>query len=420
MRLAPADAQCAAPRAFAVLALASALAACSTAPKKPAPPVAQAPADAVSRSEDAGPKRSPYAPAQEDPSKRGDYVAGGLYAPHIKDSAPDYTPNVEAIPEPEVKAEPPSRYGNRTYSVLGKTYRVLASSEGYVEEGMASFYGKKFHGRLTSNQEVYDMYAFSAAHKSLPLPSYVRVTNLDNGKSVVVRVNDRGPFHSNRIIDLSYAAAVKLDFIRKGTTRVEVRALQPGEGSERTLVARTDRKGRRGQAQTAVAAKAPVAAASAATAAAAPADPALRAEEFDRWMRERGVRVATGKPAPAAPSARQAPEGGGPNADETADGSANAAPTTLADAAAPGMPLQGTPLQSVSLQVAAFSTRDNAERAQQRLRDAGLPAVRIDEGEAEGKPLWRLRIGPVAADRVEELAARCAELGFEAVKLVRE
>ena len=224
-------------RALLLAALPLALAACATtgtASKPKSPPPGQKlvvqPAQGVNPAPPLRkPKASPYAPAQEDPSKRGDYVAGGLYAPQIKDSAPDEIPDVAAIPEPEIKNEPRSRMGNRSYSVQGKTYRVLATSEGYVEQGMASFYGKKFHGRLTSNQEVYDMYAFTAAHRSLPLPSFVRVTNLSNGKSVVVRVNDRGPFHSGRIIDVSYAAAVKLDFVHKGTARVEVRALKPGE-----------------------------------------------------------------------------------------------------------------------------------------------------------------------------------------------
>src|SRR5690606_9112017 len=100
---------------------------------------------------------------------------------------------------------------------------------GYVEQGLASYYGKKFHGRRTSSLEVYDMYAFSAAHKTLPLPSYARVTNLSNGRSVVVRVNDRGPFHAGRIIDISYAAAVKLGVHQAGVARLEVQALHPGE-----------------------------------------------------------------------------------------------------------------------------------------------------------------------------------------------
>ena len=133
--------------------------------------------------------------------------------------------DVDLIPEPEVRAEPRSRYGNRDYTVLGKPYHVLEDPTGFVETALASFYGTKFHGRRTSSLEVYDMYAFSAAHKTLPLPAYARVTNLANGKSVIVRVNDRGPFHDGRVIDLSYAAAVKLGVHRAGTARVEVRAL---------------------------------------------------------------------------------------------------------------------------------------------------------------------------------------------------
>ncbi|MBP6750339.1 MAG: septal ring lytic transglycosylase RlpA family protein, partial [Xanthomonadaceae bacterium] len=252
----------------------SILAGCGSAPKKDAPPVAHAPRSEPASPADAELKRSPYAPAQEDPSKRGDYVAGGLYAPHVKDSVPDYVPDVAAIPEPEVKDEPRSRFGNRSYSVLGKTYRVLESGEGYLEEGLASFYGKKFHGRLTSNQEVYDMNTFSAAHRSLPLPSYVRVTNLDNGKSVVVRVNDRGPFHSGRIIDLSYAAAVKLDFIRKGTTRVEVRALLPDDPENRRTLSRRERTRRERAAQNASPPAVETVAAVAPAAPTTPADPA--------------------------------------------------------------------------------------------------------------------------------------------------
>jgi rare lipoprotein A len=146
------------------------------------------------------------------------------------DGEPPEKIDVSTIPVPEPVPEPLSRYGNRSpYSVLGQTYQVLPSSRGYVERGISSWYGNKFHGYMTSSFEPYDMYKFTAAHKSLPLPSWARVTNLENGKSVVVRVNDRGPFHDNRLIDLSYAAAVKIGVWPKGTGLVEVRALQPGE-----------------------------------------------------------------------------------------------------------------------------------------------------------------------------------------------
>jgi rare lipoprotein A len=146
-----------------------------------------------------------------------------------RDGGPAIPPDVSRVPEPVPRAEPRAAYGNKSpYTVLGRTYQVLPSSRGYVERGIASWYGTKFHGRLTSSREPYDMYQMTAAHKALPLPTYVRVTNLENGRSVIVRVNDRGPFHGDRIIDLSYAAAVKLGVHAKGTAMVEVRALGPG------------------------------------------------------------------------------------------------------------------------------------------------------------------------------------------------
>lgn len=118
--------------------------------------------------------------------------------------------------------------GNRSpYTVNGRTYQVMPTEEGYRERGFASWYGEKFHGHDTSNGEVYDMFQLSAAHKSMPIPGFLRVTNLENNKSIVVRVNDRGPFHSDRIIDLSYAAAHMLDFANKGTAMVEVEAIMP-------------------------------------------------------------------------------------------------------------------------------------------------------------------------------------------------
>ncbi|NBC23433.1 MAG: septal ring lytic transglycosylase RlpA family protein [Gammaproteobacteria bacterium] len=133
-----------------------------------------------------------------------------------------------AIPAPE----PRSRYGNPdSYEVFGKRYHVMDTAEGYRERGVASWYGTKFHGRRTSSGEPYDMHAFTAAHKTLPLPTWVEVTNLRNRRSILVRVNDRGPFVANRIIDLSYAAARELDIVGDGTGLVEVRALTFGEAA---------------------------------------------------------------------------------------------------------------------------------------------------------------------------------------------
>lgn len=209
----------------------------ATAPAHPPTAGPQPAADAAAQP----PRVSPYAPAQEDPGKRGDYVAGGLFRPGVPDQVPDEIPDVDAIPEPEVRDEPLARTGNRDYVVLGHRYHVLDDPEGYEEEGQASYYGKKFHGRRTSSAEVYDMYAFTAAHRTLPLPSYARVTNLDNGRSIIVRINDRGPFHSNRIIDLSYAAAVKLGYRERGTAHVRVEALTPADVASRRTPSAMDR-----------------------------------------------------------------------------------------------------------------------------------------------------------------------------------
>ncbi|MBV7491666.1 septal ring lytic transglycosylase RlpA family protein [Pseudomonas sp. PDM30] len=143
-----------------------------------------------------------------------------------KDGAPWWDVDVSRIPDatPTLHTGP---YKAAPYSVLGKTYFPLQESKTYVQSGTASWYGTKFHGQNTANGEVYDLYGMSAAHKTLPLPSYVRVTNLDNNKSVILRVNDRGPFYSDRIIDLSYAAAKKLGYAETGTARVKVEGIDP-------------------------------------------------------------------------------------------------------------------------------------------------------------------------------------------------
>jgi rare lipoprotein A len=149
-------------------------------------------------------------------------------APAPPPAAPAPPGSVNAIPDAVPRVEPRSAHGNPPfYDVLGQRYYVLASADGYLERGVASWYGPTFHGGNTSSGEPYDMYGMTAAHKTLPLPCYARVTNLRNGKSVVVRINDRGPFVANRLIDLSYTAASKLEMLREGTTLVEVRVLSP-------------------------------------------------------------------------------------------------------------------------------------------------------------------------------------------------
>lgn len=395
-------------RALVGLGWATLLAACATQPGKP-PPATSAVTPKASPARSA----SPYPAATEDPAKRGDYTAGGLYAPGVADSAPADVPDVDRIPEPVPDAEPRSRYGNRDYSVLGKRYRVLDTAQGYHEIGLASYYGSKFHRRRTSSLEVYDMYAFTAAHRTLPLPSFVRVTNLDNGKSVVVRVNDRGPFHSQRIIDLSYAAAVKLDMLKRGTARVDVVALQPGQAS-----GDTDATAR----QTSAPATMPIS-----------ATPTPAATDMDRWtqaqtqavtMRDsadsRGAVAVIGTPPPdVVPASVPAQSPPAPPV-FAGDGVVVASASTAGSAV-------GTITGSVpavtgdgdTWQLASYRGRAIAEHALLRVQSAGITQARLEPAQAtDGSPRWRLRLGPLPSrtererQAREELRARLTGLGF--------
>jgi rare lipoprotein A len=155
-------------------------------------------------------------------SKRG----GGYY---LDDGPGDNPPsNLAALPDATPRHEPLRKANMRPYFALGKSYTPMTALESYKERGIASWYGRRYHGQKTASGEIYDMYAMTAAHPILPLPSYVRVTNINNGKSVVVRVNDRGPFHSDRLIDLSYTAAYKLGVLGGGSAQVEVESILPG------------------------------------------------------------------------------------------------------------------------------------------------------------------------------------------------
>lgn len=212
------------------------LAACSSAPvvsQKPAvsrPPVTAGPSTTPST---APTNPITQLPPQTEPVPKNpaDMPAFGSDAfNRIKDAYPDNPPDLSQLQDMVPREEPLAKYGNKSpYTVLGKTYRVLPSAKGFKQTGKASFYGKKFHGLRTSSGEPYDMYAMTAAHRNLPLPSYVRVTNTTNGKSVIVKVNDRGPFHSERVMDLSYAAAAKLDILKAGTGQVRIEALDPAD-----------------------------------------------------------------------------------------------------------------------------------------------------------------------------------------------
>lgn len=314
-------------RAALGLLLLALLAGCADKPVKPAAPAPaasapRAPAPPAAAPADAG---VPPACVQVREHRDEDYTPGGLYAPGVRDSAPQHALDISGIPEPQPRAEPASAYGNRSpYTVLGKSYRVLPKADGYVERGLASWYGQKFHGRQTSSREVYDMCSFSAAHKTLPLPSYVRVTNLDNGRSAVVRVNDRGPFHPGRIIDLSYAAAVKLGVDRTGTARVEVRALTGGADMG----------------------------------AAAPA------------LQPAAVAIASGQPR--------------------------------------------------MIQVGAYGERETARRIADQLQAAGIRDVDVDGVRVGVNLLWRVRVGPVPHDALEDVLARIQGLGLPSPRVFSE
>jgi peptidoglycan lytic transglycosylase len=169
------------------------------------------------------PSTEPRSEAPRPPPARG----GGYY----KDDGPGEKPpaNLAEIPDAQPRRESLIAAANRPYAVFGRSYEPLAKVQPFQQTGLASWYGRRFHGQKTSSGEIYDMYGMTAAHPTLPIPSYARVTNLANGRSVVVRINDRGPFHSDRIIDLSYTAAYKLGYAAAGSARVEVQSIVPGE-----------------------------------------------------------------------------------------------------------------------------------------------------------------------------------------------
>ncbi len=411
-----------------------ALAACSSAPDKPSAGHGGKVPSTVVQGKSGRPAHcpdgSPYAAATEDLATRGNYTAGGLYKPGVKDTTPSYVPNVACIPEPEVTAVERSVIGNKSpYVVLGKSYNVLDDTHDYVERGTASYYGAKFHGRLTSNREVYDMYQFTAAHKTLPLPSFARVTNLDNGESVIVRVNDRGPFHDGRVVDLSYAAAVRLGITQRGTGNVEVRALQPGESN--LLAQKPSRRERR-------AAEAAAAATTVAAARPAVAPRAAAPSDIDRLVQRL---PADGTPARGQPATTQAASSALPDV-AVSSLPPSAAPVRSAAAApvavAAATPRTGTPpvrstpaatpsptlsqqvVGAVMVQVASFSSRDNATRAMGQLNAAGIVGATISDIAAGGRTLFRLRVPASDHANAAELVGRIAGLGLGSPQIVKD
>jgi rare lipoprotein A len=168
---------------------------------------------------------------QSDPSLPKLPAAGSGRGGYYQDDGPgdNPPPGLMNTPDAVVKYEPYAKFANKPYSVFGTTYTPLVNNDPFVQRGVASWYGVKFHGQRTSSGEAYDMYKMTAAHPTLPIPSYARITNLDNGKSVVVRINDRGPFHSDRIVDVSYTAALKLGLLGQGSKKVEIERLFAGD-----------------------------------------------------------------------------------------------------------------------------------------------------------------------------------------------
>ena len=267
----------------------------------------------------------------------------------------------DAVPRTEAR----SSHGNPPfYDVNGQRFQVLANANNYVERGVASWYGPDFQGHNTSSGERYDMYGMTAAHKTLPIPCYARITNLSNGRSVVVRINDRGPFVGNRIVDLSYSAATRLDIVRTGTAFVELRTVGPGTLAEAVT--------------TPILAAAPITAPAAAVTtptAAVIAAPALPA--------------ATPTPA-MQPPVPEAPE-------------AAATPVAL------------------YIQVGAFADESNAQRLVERLQNAGVPRVFSLANADSGRMLRRVRIGPISTvEDFDRLTAQLAALGYPEARLAND
>ncbi len=262
----------------------------------------------------------------------------------------------DAVPDDE----PLSAYGNPdSYVVDGKRYYTLRTAQGFAERGIASWYGNPFHGQRTSSGETYDMYRMTAAHKQLPLPTYVQVRNLDNGRTATVKINDRGPFKDNRVIDLSYAAALKLGVVAKGTAFVEIRALDAkGElsGAPAREVAATVQPG-----------------------------PAVT-----RPLPERA------KPAPAVIAGVPVP----------------LKPVTPATSPAP-QPASVTAQSGMYLQVGAYAERRNAEKVSEQLARVVTSGVEIREIKSNNKVFYRVQIGPLPSTEVaDQVVAALAKLGI--------
>ncbi len=294
------------------------------------------------------------------------------------------------VPGAKPRVEPKAKLGNMSsYVVFGQTYRPMSTSRGHLERGVASWYGPKFHGKKTSSGERYDMYQWTAAHKTLPLPTYALVTNLENGRSLIVKINDRGPFVGDRIIDLSYAAAKALGLDKKGTARVQVTSIDPRDHD-----GKLPKKLR-------IAGAAPAAA----------RRPAPRAKPLAASRPEHSAQTPASRQSAAARTASRPEHWSGGAVSSTPAAGPAATDTTWP-------PVQAAAASSGAgyyLQVGAFGTRANAEQMRRRLRGRLAAPVTIAQGvEVSGgaKPLFRVRLGPMGSRAdAERLAGELAALG---------
>ena len=287
------------------------------------------------------------------------------------------------MPDAVPKVEFRSRGGNKSqYQVFGKSYSVMATSLGYKERGGASWYGKKFHGYLTANGDKYDMYGMSAAHKSLPLPTYVKVTNLANNKVVIVRVNDRGPFHQGRIIDLSYAAASKLGMLNSGTGQVEVEAINP-------LTWQGNKKGASQVAKT------------------EPAEPQVKQPLIFKPAK---LSVSTASVATQAVTDKVLPATATANVPKKAT---NKQPIRVEKA-----PRTDRYLGIHYVQVGVYSTEQAAHAVTLKVNDLGLPVL-ISELQKQQRKLYKVILGPMQSRmRTEQLKMILADRSFAGAHLI--
>ncbi|NNF60764.1 MAG: septal ring lytic transglycosylase RlpA family protein [Gammaproteobacteria bacterium] len=291
------------------------------------------------------------------------------------------------LPPPQPEAQPEARRpaGNNAaktapYEVLGQRYFPITDATGYRERGVASWYGGKFHGRKTANGERYDMYQYTAAHKTLPLPTWVRVTNLRNGTEIVVKVNDRGPFVKNRLIDLSYAAALRLGMVDAGTTLVEVEMIDPP--AEAAVITAASRP-------------------------AAPAPPPATVTNPPATVTSPPATVTNPPAKVTSPPATVT----NPPATVTSP------PAGVQDPAR----RKSDMATSLYVQVGAFGDVANAQRLQASLYNAGLTGVRVNSGYMQEIPVYRVQIGPVTGVvEYDVLMARLDSLGISDTHLVTE